>query len=69
MNTPIPVNPPTSGFTPSGSTWASGLGGSLAIIVIAILEGSHITVSGSLAAAITTLCAAVAGYLPSSGRK
>ena len=44
--TPHPV-PPLLG---------SGIGGSIAIIVIAILEGFHLTVSGSLAAAITTLC-------------
>lgn len=65
MSTPNPV----PGYTPSGSTIGSGIGGSIAIIVISILEGFHLTVSGSLAAAITTLCAALAGYLPRSGRQ
>lgn len=65
MNTPNPV----PGWQPSGSTVGSGIGGSIAIIVIAILEGFHLSVSGSLAAAITTLCAALAGYLPASGRR
>lgn len=65
MNTPNPV----TSWTPSGSTVGSGIGGSVAIIVISILEGFHLTVSGSLAAAITTLCAALAGYLPASGRR
>lgn len=65
MNTPNPV----PGWQPSNSTVGSGIGGSVAIIVIAILEGFHLSVSGSLAAAITTLCAALAGYLPASGRR
>jgi hypothetical protein len=65
MNAPNPV----PGWQPSGSTVGSGIGGSIAIIVIAILEGFHLSVSGSLAAAITTLCAALAGYLPASGRR
>ena len=65
MNTPAPV----PGWQPSGSTVGSGIGGAIAIIVIAILESYHIPVSGALAAAITTLCAGLAGYLPSSGRK
>jgi hypothetical protein len=65
MNAPNPV----PGWQPSGSTVGSGIGGSVAIIVISILEGCHISVSGALAAAITTLCAALAGYLPASGRR
>lgn len=65
MNTPNPI----PGLQPSGSTIGSGLGGAVALVVIAILEGYHVPVSGSLAAAITTLCAALAGYLPASGRK
>lgn len=64
MNSPNPV----PGLTPSGSTVGSGIGGSIAIIVISILETYH-PVSGALAAAITTLCAALAGYLPASGRR
>lgn len=65
MNTPNPI----PGWSPSGSTLGSSIGGAVAVIVIAILEGYHIPVSGSLAAAITTLCAALAGYLPASGRR
>lgn len=64
MNTPNPV----PGWQPSNSTVGSSIGGAVAIIVISILEGYHLPVSGSLAAAITTLCAALAGYLPRSGR-
>jgi hypothetical protein len=65
MNTPNPV----PGWQPSGSTVGSGVGGAVAIIVIAVLESYHLPVSGALAAAITTLCAALAGYLPASGRR
>ena len=69
MSTPIPVNPPTSGFQPSGSTIGSGIGGAIAVVVIAALGAAHVSVSPELASAITVLCATLSGYLPTSGRK
>lgn len=67
MNSPNPVTS-QPGFRPSGSTLGTGLGGSIALVVIAALGGFHVTVSPELASAITVICAAFAGYLPSSGR-
>jgi hypothetical protein len=55
-------------YAPSSSTNASSVGGSLAIVVVAILTQFGVPVSPITAAAIASLCAAVLGYLPKSGR-
>lgn len=65
---PIPVNPPQTGFVPSASTVGTSIGGALATIIIAIVD-THWHVSAEVGAAIAVLCSAIAGYLPSSGRR
>lgn len=60
---------PRAGWAPSASTAGSGLGGSVAVIVLAILHQSfHITVDLETASAITVVCCTLAGYIPASGR-
>lgn len=67
-DTPIPLPGAATSLTPSGSTNASSVGGSLAIVLVALLTQYHITVDPVTAAAIATLCSAGLGYLPKSGR-
>ena len=67
---PILVNPTRAGYAPSSSTWASGIGGAAAVVIISLVHQTlHWHVDAETAAAITTLCSALAGYLPQSGRK
>lgn len=41
----------------------NGVGGAIALVVIAILQSQGIEVSAELAAAITAVCAFLAGFL------
>jgi hypothetical protein len=66
--TPAPIDQP-SGFTPSASTGASGIGASVAAIVIYLLSLKGITFPAGLEAAIAGVFTTVAGYLPRSGRQ
>ena len=65
---PTPNGPP-SGFTPSASTGASGIGASVAAIVIYLLSLKGITFPAGLEAAIAGLFTTLAGYIPKSGRQ
>lgn len=63
-----PASPP-SGWTPSGSTSASSVGGALSIVIIAIVTQHHwLEIDPITGAALGVLCAAGLGYLPRSGR-
>lgn len=56
-------------FTPSGSTYASAIGGALTVVLIAMLhQGLHWNIDVETGAAISVLCSALVGYLPASGR-
>ena len=60
---------PRASFIPSASTGGSALGGALAVIVLATLhQGLHWDIDLETAAAITTICCTIAGYIPQSGR-
>lgn len=67
MNSPDPVSPPSSA-APSGSTVASGVGGSIVAIAIYLLSLKGITIPPGLEALLGALGAALSGYLPKSGR-
>ena len=68
--TPVPQQSVLSKLAPSASTGGTGIGGSIAVIVLSILhQHYHITVDLETAAAITAVCCTLAGYLPSSGRQ
>jgi hypothetical protein len=74
MSTPDPTPQPApaaqpSGFTPSASTGASGVGASLAAVVIYLLSLKGITFPAGMEALIAGLFTAFAGYLPRSGRQ
>lgn len=64
-----PTPSPSPGWTPSGSTSASSVGGALSIVVIALLSQHHLLeVDAITASALTVLLTAGLGYLPRSGR-
>lgn len=72
MNTPFPVNPPPSGWTPTTSTVGGGLlGGALAQLLCALAETyTPHPLSSATAAALTTVCVFAVGYFfPDGGRK
>ena len=71
MSTPDPTPPaaPQSGFTPSASTGASGIGASIAAVVIYLLSLKGITFPAGAEALIAGLFTTLAGYLPNSGRQ
>jgi hypothetical protein len=54
---------------PSGSTIASGIGGSVAAVVIFILGQFGITLPAGVEAGLAIVVSTLAGYLPASGRK
>jgi len=60
---------PVPGNIPSPSTTASGIGGAIAAIVIWGLSLKGIFLPAGLEALLGGLTAAVAGYLPKSGRQ
>lgn len=73
MNTPKPINPmdnPNPGWQPSGSTIGSGMGGALAVIVVAMVQSlAKVTLDVVTVSAITTVCSTLAGYFFEGGRK
>ncbi len=69
MNSPNPTLSPTPGGMPSGSTIASGIGGSVAAVVIFILGQFGITLPAGVEAGLAIVVSTLAGYLPASGRK
>jgi len=60
--TPAPAAPRKS-KAPITKVSAAGIGGAVATIVVGIIEAGGGNVDGSLAAAITTVCAFAAGYV------
>ena len=59
----------TFSWTPSGSTNASSVGGSLAIVIVSICTQRHwFDFDPVSATALGVLCSALLGYLPKSGR-
>jgi hypothetical protein len=66
VSTPDPA--PQKSLTPNASSVGSGLGGSVAVIVIAILGAFHVVISPEVAAAIAAVCSFVVGYIPGAGR-
>jgi hypothetical protein len=60
---------PSPGLTPSNSTNATAVGGALATLIIYGLSLKGITFPPGAEAAVAVLVAAIAGYLPQSGRK
>jgi hypothetical protein len=70
MSTPDPTPAPQpSGLTPSASTGASGIGASIAAVVIYLLSLKGITFPAGMEALIAGIFTTVAGYLPNSGRQ
>ena len=79
MSTPNPIPPaapivtppvpPKAGLMPSDSTSLSGLGGAVAVIIIAALGAKGITFPAGMEAAIAVIVSTLLGYLPPSGRK
>lgn len=65
MNSPQPVPP---NLTPSGSTNMTVVGGSIASIIVWLLSLKGVFLPAGLEAAVATLVAALAGYIPKSGR-
>jgi hypothetical protein len=56
------------GSAPSGSTNATLVGGSLAVITLAILHAKGITLGPDVEPALAVVFASIAGYIPRSGR-
>jgi hypothetical protein len=71
MNTPDPVpNGKKVNFVPNVSTVSSGVGGSIAIIVLAIVhQYMKVDITPELAVAVGAVCTFIAGYIPPSGRQ
>lgn len=68
--TPEPVlPPPVAGAAPSTSTSASGIGAIVAALMFALLDKYGIHLDAGTEALVGGLMAALAGYLPKSGRK
>jgi hypothetical protein len=65
------MDTPTTGFgwTPSGSTNASSVGGALAIVIVSVCSQRHwFDFDPVTATALGVILSAVLGYLPQSGR-
>jgi hypothetical protein len=60
---------PPSGWTPSGSTNATGLAGACATLVIYLVSLKGITFPAGIESAIGVIFATLGGYLPKSGRQ
>lgn len=75
MSTPNPVPPvgippiPVAGYAPSASTNLTIIGGCVTAIIVWGLSAKGIFLPAGIEAALATLIAALAGYLPTSGRK
>lgn len=65
----VPPPPPAPGLSPSNSTSASVVGGSLATLIIYILAQKGITFPAGAEASLAVLATSLAGYLPKSGRQ
>ncbi len=64
-----PPPPDKPGFTPSNSTTATALGGTVASLIMMILGHNGVTFPAGMESEIAILAAAIIGYIPSSGRK
>lgn len=61
---------PNSGWQPSASTYASTVGGSLALLIVGALDQfAHIHFGAVYIAALTTVLSAGLGYFFEGGRK
>lgn len=72
MPDPTPQNPIPEGWRPTTSTVAGGaIGGAFAQLAVASIEFLiHQSLTSATAAALTTVCIVVAGYIfPDGGRK
>lgn len=56
------------GVIPSGSTVATGLGGAIAIVVIAILKQKNIDLGVEADVSLAVIFNTLLGYFPKSGR-
>lgn len=67
-----PMNDPTTtppGLVPSNSTVASGAGGALAVLIVAVCHQFGLNFPAGVEAAIAVIITTVAGYLPKAGRQ
>lgn len=70
MSTPNPIGAqPAQSLIPSTSTVGSGIGASVAVIVVSIFHMRGIDFPAGFEAAIAGLITVIAGYIPNSGRK
>jgi hypothetical protein len=56
-------------LAPSNSTVGSGIGGALAVLIVMICHERGLDFPAGAEAAISVLITAIAGYIPTAGRK
>ncbi len=69
MTDPDPPKNGTYRLVPSGSTISSGVGGAVAVIIVAVFHVFGINFPAGVEASIAVVITAIAGYIPPSGRR